>query len=78
MTHEEGVDYFDYVKEIAKNPLATKVKLADLEHNMDPTRLKEVTEADIQRTEKYKKAYFYLLETVDNKNESIENKQEQL
>ena len=60
LTHEEGVEYFDYVQKIASNPLATKVKLADLEHNMDPTRIKEVTEKDIERREKYKKAYSFL------------------
>lgn len=60
LTHKEGVDYFDYVQEIAKNPLATKVKLADLEHNMDPTRLNEITEKDIKRREKYQKAYTFL------------------
>ena len=76
LTHEEGVDYFDYIKKIATNPLATKVKLADLEHNMDPTRIKEMTEADIQRREKYKKAYFYLLEK-ENQEEIEEEKQEQ-
>ena len=35
MTHADGVPYMDYVKEIGKNPLARKVKLADLTHNME-------------------------------------------
>ena len=39
MTHGEGVDYFDYVRAIKKNPIAVKVKLADLAHNSDPTRV---------------------------------------
>lgn len=38
MTHREGVDYFDYVRSIKTNALATKVKLADLRHNSDPKR----------------------------------------
>ena len=38
MTHEEGVDYFDYVRAISKNPIARKVKLADLTHNSDQSR----------------------------------------
>ena len=38
LTHQHGVDYLDYVKEIKKNPIARKVKLADLHHNADLTR----------------------------------------
>lgn len=40
LTHEDGVDYLGpYIQEIKANPLARKVKLADLEHNLDSTRL---------------------------------------
>lgn len=38
MTHNENTDYFDYVRAIKKNPIARKVKLADLAHNSDQTR----------------------------------------
>lgn len=38
LTHEDGVDYFDYVRTIKDNPIARKVKLADLAHNMDQSR----------------------------------------
>ena len=38
MTHEKGTDYFDYVRTIKENPIARKVKLADLAHNSDQTR----------------------------------------
>ena len=38
LTHDEGVDYFDYIREIKKNPIATKVKLEDLKHNSDESR----------------------------------------
>ena len=38
LTHEEGVDYFDYVRRIKDNPIARKVKLADLAHNSDTSR----------------------------------------
>ncbi len=38
LTHDESVSYMDYVREIAKNPIARKVKMADLKHNMDLTR----------------------------------------
>ena len=39
LTHREGVDYFDYVRAIKQNPVAVKVKLADLSHNGDPRRI---------------------------------------
>ena len=39
LTHSEGTDYFDYVRAIKSNPAAVKVKLADLAHNSDETRL---------------------------------------
>ncbi len=38
LTHKDGVDYFDYVRAIKANPVAVKVKLADLAHNFDQTR----------------------------------------
>lgn len=38
MTHDDSTDYFDYVRAIKTNPLARKVKLADLAHNSDQTR----------------------------------------
>ena len=61
MTHAKDVDYFDYVRELKDNPLARSVKLADLEHNSDLSRLKTVTEYDLLRQEKYKKAREILL-----------------
>jgi hypothetical protein len=39
LTHDDAVPYLDYVREIAKNPIARKVKLADLRHNGDPKRI---------------------------------------
>ena len=39
LTHTTGVPYMDYVKELAKDPIARKVKLADLKHNLDARRL---------------------------------------
>ena len=39
LTHADNVDYFDYVRAIKANPVAVKVKLADLAHNGDPKRI---------------------------------------
>ncbi len=56
LTHEESVPYMEYVANIKKDPIATKVKLADLTHNSDLTRLSHIDEWDLQRCEKYKAA----------------------
>ncbi len=56
MTHSPNIDYMDYIAQVKKNPIAAAVKLEDLKHNSDLTRLEEVTAKDIQRNEKYKKA----------------------
>ena len=56
LTHTEDVPYMDYVREIAKNPVAKKVKLADLAHNSDATRLDFIDERMKERFNKYQKA----------------------
>ena len=60
LTHDPAVPYMDYVKVIATNPIARKVKMADLRHNSDLSRMDEVDEWALKRTEKYKKALAYL------------------
>ena len=56
MTHNPSVQYMDYVANLANNPLARTVKIADLRHNSDLTRLDVVTEEDCERVEKYSRA----------------------
>ena len=53
MTHDPATPYMDYVAKIKENPIAKAVKLADLRHNSDMTRLEAPTEWDIRRAEKY-------------------------
>ena len=48
--------YFDYIDRVKVDPVTINVKLSDLKDNMNLERLKEVTEKDIKRLEKYKKA----------------------
>lgn len=62
LTKEKYEKYEDYLKRVKKNELARAVKLSDLTNNMDLSRLKEITEVDKKRLEKYKKAYKYLKE----------------
>ena len=56
MTHEDDVPYLDYVTKLKDNPIARAVKLADLAHNSDLSRIGEVDEETGKRLEKYKKA----------------------
>lgn len=56
LTHPEEMPYLDYVRALKNNPLAAKVKLADLKHNSDLTRLDDVRERDIERLCKYREA----------------------
>lgn len=56
LTHPDGEEYLHYVARIGKNPIARAVKLADLQHNSDLTRLDSLGEKDLQRIEKYRKA----------------------
>lgn len=56
LTRNKDEDYFAYVERISKNPIAKQVKIADLMHNSDPTRLSQIYETDRKRLEKYNKA----------------------
>ncbi len=65
LTHEDGTDYFDYVRALKDNPIARAVKLADLAHNSDPQRcalVDEPQERTKSRMKKYEKAKQILLE----------------
>ena len=60
ITKKEGESYDQFIERVKDNPIALKVKLADLRDNMDIHRLPELTEKDLQRIAKYHKAYKYL------------------
>ena len=56
MTHDPKVPYLEYVAKLRTNPVARAVKLADLRHNSDLSRLDTVDEKALERVEKYRKA----------------------
>ena len=68
LTHDPAVPYMDYVKIIARNPIARKVKMADLRHNSDLSRMDEIDEWAVKRTAKYQKALRYLKRNNPEKN----------
>ena len=53
LTHRKGVSYYDYLAEISKNPIAREVKMADLRHNSDITRLDKPGPRDLERAMGY-------------------------
>ena len=61
LTHDDDVEYFDYVRAIKRDPIAVKVKLADLAHNGDPSRISNQGNAEKRRA-KYAAAKKILLE----------------
>ena len=62
LTHADDVPYMDYVREIKKNTIATKVKIADLKHNSDSTRVECADERMLERWKKYAEAIRILSE----------------
>lgn len=64
MTHADDVPYMEYVVKIKTNPIAKAVKLADLKHNSDMSRLDQITQTDEERAKKYKQA----IELLENSN----------
>ena len=53
LTRRGNESYGDYVQRIKENPMAVKVKLADLEDNMNVKRLVEIAPADLERMRRY-------------------------
>lgn len=60
LTHDPNDPYDVYILRVASNRDATRIKLEDLRDNSDITRLKGVRTKDIERIEKYHKAYILL------------------
>lgn len=56
LTRDKKIDYFEYIENLKNNNLARKVKIVDINHNLDETRLDEITEKDVKRREKYQQA----------------------
>lgn len=56
ITKHQGEEYFAYLLRVKQNFIARKVKLADLQHNSDLTRLAYLSNKDRQRLSKYREA----------------------
>ena len=60
LSKKKGQEYQTYLENVKSNSLARVVKLADLKHNSDLSRLSSVTDKDLERLEKHKNAIDYL------------------
>ncbi len=63
LTKTGDIPYMDYIAKLSHDPVARTVKLADLRHNSDPTRLPEIDEAARHMLAKYARALAILEET---------------
>ena len=64
ITRKKNEPYMEYIQRVKENPIATKVKIADLQHNMDLSRLPDVlTDKDRKRLKKYTSAYWFLVDS---------------
>lgn len=60
ITKKENQSLNEYLNCVKANEIARKVKIQDIMHNMDVSRLREVTEKDIKRIDKYKQELEFL------------------
>lgn len=62
------LNYQQYIENIGKNHIATIVKLADLQDNMQVHRLNKLRDKDFERLKKYHQSYTYLMEKLEQFN----------
>lgn len=62
LTKNKNENYQDYLSRIKKNKIAKQVKIEDIRHNIDLTRIPNPSENDYKRIKKYQKALEYFKE----------------
>lgn len=60
ITKNHKLSYEEYLKRVKADEIARAVKIADIRHNMDISRIPQPTEKDFARLEKYRKAIAFL------------------
>lgn len=75
LTRKKGKTYMEYIEDIKRypDPEAKDIKIADLTHNMDLSRLQQITEKDSKRREKYKRAMDFLMKSEEDVFSSFED-----
>ena len=62
LSRDMSMSYMNYIRSLKGNPIARAVKIADLKHNSDLSRLDVVSDKDIYRVKKYQKALKILMD----------------
>lgn len=57
LTHDDNTDYFEYIRAIKSNPVARTVKMADLQHNSDQSRIVDKKVVSAEKLEHWNKKY---------------------
>ena len=65
ITHIPGEPYVDYIERVANDPIARKVKIADLEDNMSIDRMLLDDDRALARLRKYRDAWLLLRQIVN-------------
>ncbi|HBH86070.1 MAG TPA: GTP pyrophosphokinase [Syntrophaceae bacterium] len=60
LTKRDGETYMEFIRRVSRNIIGRKVKIADLEDNMNIMRIGNLTEKDTQRIDKYHRAWMEL------------------
>lgn len=68
LTRSKDDTYMEYIKKVSTNKIATLVKLADLEHNMDITRYDTFNDIQFDLLKRYHKAYKHLINLTKGSN----------
>lgn len=66
LTHNAGADYFEYIKAIKNNPVAKAVKVADLIHNSDQSRITDEEAVSAEKLEYWNKKYTKALQILED------------
>ena len=67
LTHKDGVKYLDYIRTVANNPVARKVKVEDIRHNTDLTRTTNMNDKVFKKLPIYQEA-LEILKQMDDPN----------
>ncbi len=56
LTKRDGEEYDEFIMRVKRNPLARRVKVADIKDNLDLKRIREPKERDFKRIKKYRRS----------------------
>ena len=65
LTHKKGEDYFEYIKRIKEDPAAKAVKLADIAHNCDFSRVDANNSVSQDKLEHWRNKYLAALKILE-------------